>query len=172
MPADDGIIDPMVPDATAMLFNAAHALRIVLFVAGFAIFAFAFLFLATMPPPSPGSDGWAHGMATLVGGLATIVALGIGVVAVVLPSVLRRNDPLGFNRWQRRALTGAGALFGGGFVIGVAFGYLSHFGMGGLLWIMFIVVAAAIVGVTLVWRLGEVAFYRLDDHRTGSLGGE
>lgn len=162
----------MVPDAKAVLFSAAHALRIVLFVGGFAIFAFAFLFLATMPPPPAGSDGWAHGMAALVGGLATIVALGAGVVAVVLPTVCRRNDPLGFNRWQRRALTAAGALFGGGFVIGVAFGSLSHVGMGGLVWITFIVVAAAIVGVTLVWRLGEVAFHRFDDHRPGSLGGE
>lgn len=139
----------------------ATAVRAVLFVGGVGVAAATAYELATMPPPPPDSDGFAHGMAAIFGSAIIVVSLGLATVSVVLPSVLGRDDPLGFNRWQRLALKGAGVLIGGGFVLGMAYGFITIPPFGVILWLVFVALAAVVVGATLVWRLGEVLFGHL-----------
>lgn len=132
------------------------AVRVVFVVGGGGVAAATVLKLAAMPPPPPGSDGFAHGMAAIVGSVIIVSALGVATVSVILPTVLGREDRLGFNRWQRLALKGAGVLIGGGFVVGVAYGFLTIAPFGVILWLAFVVLAAVVAGATVVWRLGEI----------------
>ena len=133
------------------------AVRTLLVVAGVGVAAAVVYELATMPPPPPNSDGFAHGMAGFFGGLAILVSLGVAAVSVVLPSLLGREDPLGFDRRQRLALRGAGVLLGGGLLVGLAYGSLAGLLEGLLVLFLFVALGAVVVGATLVWRLGEVA---------------
>lgn len=130
-------------------------------VAGVGVAVATAVWLATMPPPPPESDGFAHGMAIIFGSVIILSSLVVATVSIVLPAVLGRDDPLGFNRWQRLALRGAGALVGGGFVLGIVYGYVTIPPFGVLLWLGFVVLAAVVVGATLAWRLGETFLGRL-----------
>lgn len=130
------------------------ALRVVLVAAGVSVAAATVLELASMPPPR--GDGFAHGMAAIVGGVIIFLSLGVASVAVILPTLLGRDDPLGFDRWQRRALKGAGVLIAGGFVVGLAYGVVTNLPLGFFHWLLFVAMAAVVVGATLVWRLAEV----------------
>jgi len=147
--------------------KAITAVRALLVAAGVAVAALTVLKLATMPPPPPDSDGFAHGMAALVGGLVIAVSLGVAAVSVVLPSLLGRADPLGFNRWQRRVLQAAGLLVVGGLVVSLAYGLLTDLLLAGVLWFGLVVVAILGVAVTLAWRLGEVIVARLSGATAG-----
>lgn len=144
------------------------AVRVVLVAVGAGVAALTALELATMPPPPSDSDGFAHGMAAIVGSVIVVSSLGVAAVSVVLPTLLGREDPLGFNRRQRLALKAAGVLIGGGFVVGVAYGFVTIPPFGVVLWLAFVVLAAGIVCVTLVWRLAETLVRRLS--RTVSEG--
>ncbi len=138
------------------LLTAVSVVRVGLAVAGVSVAAATVLYLASMPPPPPDSDGFAHGMAGFFGGLILVVSLGVASVSVVLPTVLGRDDPLGFDRRQRLALKGAGVLIGGGFVVAFAYGFVTNFLSGALLWLMLVALATVVVCATLVWRLGAV----------------
>lgn len=146
------------------------AVRAALFVVGVGVAAATVYQLATMPPPPPGSDGFAHGMAAIVGSVVIVLSLGLATVSVVLPALLGRADPLGFGRHQRLALKVAGVLVVGGFVVGVTFGLLTILPFGVLVWLAFVALAACVVVVTLAWRLGEVLVRRLRPPRTGGEG--
>lgn len=90
------------------------AVRVVFVSVGIGVAAMTIFKLASMPPPPPESDGFAHGMAAIFGGMIIILTLGLAAIGVSLPTLLGRDDRLGFNRWQRLSLKGAGALIGGG----------------------------------------------------------
>lgn len=135
--------------------------RVVLVGLAVGVAATTVFHLASMPPPPPDSDGFAHGMAAIVGGGILVLSLGLATTCVVLPTVLGRDDPIGFDRRQRLTLKGAGALIGGGVVVGVAYGFVTAAPFGVLLWLVFLVLAALIVGVTLVWRLVAVVVGRV-----------
>jgi hypothetical protein len=130
--------------------------RLTLAVAGVTVATLAVLKLASMPPPPPDSDGFSHGMAGFFGGVIILLSLGVATVAVVLPTLLGRDDPLGFGRWQRLALKAAGVLVGGGFAVALVYGALSDLLSGAVFWLLCVALAAVVVGATLVWRLGEV----------------
>jgi hypothetical protein len=132
------------------------AVRVALAVGGVGVAAATVLYLASMPPPPPESDGFAHGMAAIIGGIILVLSLGVAAVSVILPTVLGRDDPLGFNRWQRLALKAAGVLVGGGFAVALAVGSVTNLSEGAFLWLAFVALAAAVACATLVWRLGEV----------------
>lgn len=140
--------------------------RVGLVIVGIGLAGITTGWLLTMPPPPPDSDGFAHGMAALVGSVIIVTSLGIATISVVLPTVLGRTDPLGFTRWQRHLLRAAGLLLGGGFVLGIAYGYVKMLPSGLLLWLGFVLLAAGIVCVTLAWRLAEV-LYRFFARTTG-----
>lgn len=131
------------------------AVRILFVVVGVGVTALTVVKLASMPPPPPDSDGFAHGMAAIIGGILIILALGLAAVGVSLPTLLGRDDRLGFNRWQRLALKGAGVLIGGGIVVGLAVGFVTGLGSGIALWLGLVVLAIVIVIATLGWRLAE-----------------
>jgi len=149
--------------------KAITAVRALLVAAGVVVAALTVFKLVSMPPP-PDSDGFAHGMAGLVGGVVIAVSLGVAAVSVVLPSLLGRGDPLGFNRLQRRVLQAAGLLVVGGFVVSLAYGVLTDLLLAGVLWFGFVVIAILGVGATLVWRLGEVVVARLSGGVDGPAG--
>lgn len=109
--------------------------------------------LASMPPPPPESDGFVRGMAVIAGGAITVLSLGLAALGVSLPALLGRDDPLGFGRWQRRALKGAGVLVAGGAVVGLAFGLATELQYGVVLWFGLAAVAICVVCATLAWRL-------------------
>jgi len=134
------------------------AVRVVFVGLGVGIATLTVLELISMPPPPPESDGFAHGMAAIIGGIIVVLTLGLAAVGVSLPALLGRDDPLGFGRWQRLALKGAGALIGGGFVVALATDFVSGLQYGLLLWLGLVAVAALVVAVTLVWRLAAVLF--------------
>lgn len=135
--------------------------RIGLVVVGGGIAALTVLHLASMPPPPPESDGFAHGMAAIFGGGVILLSLGLASVAVVLPSLLGREDPLGFGRWQRLALRGAGGVI----VLGVLVAFVM--GLDGVVHLLALTVLAfGIVCATLVWRGVEV----VKERRTGVEG--
>ena len=144
------------------------AVRVVLAVAGTGVAATTFVWLATMPPPD--GDGFAHGMAALVGGLILVASLGVAAASVALPSVVGLRDPLGFDRHQRLALKGAGVLLGGGFVGSVAATVLGHLLDGLIFLFLSVVLAAVVVGATLVWRLAAAVVGRLRPPQTGGEG--
>ena len=153
---------------SSRLSGLLTAVRIVLVVLGVGVAAATVYQLATMPPPPPDGDGVAHGMAALVGGLLIVASLGVAAVSVALPAVLGLDDPLGFNRYQRLALKGAGVLGGGGFVFGLVSGYLARVSDGLVILVLSVVFAAVVAGATLVWRLAEVLVRRLS--RSGGEG--
>lgn len=132
------------------------SIRVVFVLVRVGIAALTVRELATMPPPPPDSDGFAHGMAALFGGVIVVLTLGLAAVGVSLPALLGRDDRLGFNRWQRLALKGAGALIGGGILVGLAFGLLAGLQYGIILWLGLAVLAVCVVCATLAWRLAEV----------------
>lgn len=132
------------------------AVRVGIVIVGTGVTALTVLELAAMPPPPPGSDGFAHGMAGIFGGLIVLSSLGIATVTVVLPTLLGWDDPLGFNRWQRLALKLAGGLVGVGIVVVLVTGLGGVFRLLGL-----VVLAFGVVSVTLVWRFVEVVTGRL-----------
>lgn len=131
------------------------AVRVVLVALGVGVAALTVLELAAMPPPPPDSDGFAHGMAAVFGSVIIVTSLGVAAVGVTLPTLLGLGDPLGFSRWQRRTLQGAGILIGGGIAVGLAFGLLTELQYGIVLWLGLVVLATLMVGAVLVWRLGE-----------------
>ena len=146
---------------SSRLSTAVTAARAVLFVGGVGVAGATVFKLATMPPPPPGSDGFAHGMAAIFGGLILVASLGVAAVSVVLPAVLGREDPLGFGRYQRLALKAAGALVVGGFVVGPASGFLGRLSEGLVLLVLFVTLGAVVAGATLLWRLVEALVGRL-----------
>jgi len=145
----------MQPSTKSTLLTVARALRAVLVVAGIGIAAATAYHLATLPPPPPESDGFAYGMAGLFGGGLILLSLGVAALSLVLPTLLGREDPIGFNRGQRLALKGAGLLLVGGFVLALVVGFVSGFVSGLVLWFGLVVLAAVVVGATLAWRLAE-----------------
>ena len=132
------------------------AVRVVLVVAGVGIATATVLKLAAMPPPPPDSDGFAHGMAAMIGGIIIVLTLGVAAVGVALPTLLGREDPLGFGGRQRLALKVSGALIGGGIVVALAYGLVTKLQNGIVLWFGFVLLAVCVVSATLVWRLVEV----------------
>lgn len=143
------------------LSAALTAVRAALFVGGVGVASATVYELATMPPPPPGGDGFAHGMAAIVGGLTLVASLGVAAVSVVLPAALRLDDPLGFGRHQRLALKAAGALVGGGVVLGPATAFFGRLSDGLVLTVLLVTLGAVGGGATLVWRLAEVLVGRL-----------
>ncbi|WP_135822220.1 hypothetical protein [Halostella litorea] len=131
------------------------AARLLLVGAGVAVAALTVEALVTMPPPPPDSDGFAHGMAAIFGSVVIVLSLGVAAVGVVLPTVLGRDDRLGFGRRQRLALKGAAVLIGGGLVAALAVGAVGGLQYGILLWLGLVVLAVLVVGATLVWRAVE-----------------
>lgn len=132
------------------------AVRVAL-VVGVGIAAAAVLELAAMPLPR--GDGFAHGMAAIIGGAVIVLTLGLAAIGVGLPAVLGFDDPLGFNRWQRLALKGAGVPMGGGIVV-LAYGVVTNLGSGIVLGLGSVALAICVVCATLVWRFVAV-FVRL-----------
>lgn len=135
------------------------ALRIGLVVAGAVVTAITVFYLASMPPPK--GDGFAHGMAGLFGGGIILVSLGLATLSVILPTLLRLNDPLGFNTWQRLALKGAGIMIGLGIVMSIVFGL-----SGVMLLLLLLTLAFGVVCTILGWRFVEI----LNDRRTKGQG--
>ncbi len=133
------------------------AIRVLLVGGGGGIAAFILYKLATMPPPSPQGDGFAQGMAVIFGGTIAILALGVAAIGVILPALTGLTDPLGFNRWQRLALKGAGVLIGSGIVLTLVAGFVHQLIPGLLLCLGLVLSAVFLVCVTLVWRLAELA---------------
>ena len=132
------------------------AVRVGIVAVGVGAAVLTVLELAAMPPPPPGSDGFAHGMAAIFGGLIVLSSLGIATAAVVLPTLLGRDDPLGFNRWQRLGLKLASGLIGVGIVVALVTG------LSGVVHLLALVVLAfGVVAATLVWRFAEVVAGRL-----------
>ncbi|WP_158058562.1 hypothetical protein [Halorussus halophilus] len=131
------------------------AVRVVFVVTGVGVTAMTVHTLVTMPPPPPESDGFAHGMAAIIGGLLIVLMLGLAAVGVSLPALLGRDDPLGFNEYQRLALKGAGVLIGGGLAVGLLLGFVVGLQYGIILWFGLVVLAICVVFATLVWRLVE-----------------
>lgn len=145
------------------------AVRILFVVAGVGVAALTVLELATMPPPPPESDGFVHGLAAIVGSVVIVLSLGLAAVGISLPTLLGQDDRLGFNRWQRLALKGAGVLIGGGVVVGLAFGLATELQFGIILWLGFVALATCVVCATVVWRLAE-ALVQLLSRRVSETG--
>jgi hypothetical protein len=131
-------------------------LRVVLVGGGGAVAAVVLFGLATMPSPPPGSDGFLSGLAYIFGSVVVVLALGAAALGVALPSLLGADDRLGFGRWQRRLLKGAGALFGGGLLVGFAVGSATEMQYGFFVWLLVLFLAVLVVVATVGWRLGEV----------------
>jgi hypothetical protein len=142
----------MPSNKTAVLLTG---FRVVLLGAGITVAAATVLELAAMPPPPPESDGFAHGMAAIIGGTIILLSLGLAAIGVVLPTLLGRDDPLGFGGRQRFALKGAGRLIGGGILVGLAYGFVTELQYGIILWFGFVAIAVCVVCATLAWRLAE-----------------
>ena len=132
------------------LFGAVRAILVGL---GVAVATLTVNELASMPPPPPESDGFAHGMAAIFGGLIVVTSLGVSAVGVALPTLIGRDDPLGFTRWQRLALKVAVLLIGGGLLVGLAVGVVTELQYGIVLWLGLVFVATVVVCATLVWRV-------------------
>jgi len=118
------------------------SVRVVLIVAGLGVGALFAHELATLPAVGPGG-GVAIGLAILFGRTIIAVSLTVAVVSAVLPTLLGRDDSLGFNRRQCTTME-----------------ILSP-------WLVSVVSAACLVVPTLIWRLGEVVSERL----SGTVGG-
>lgn len=107
--------------------------------------------LVSIPPPPPDSDGFGHGMAAILGGGIIFLSLSLATMSIILPTLLGRDDPLGFNRWQRLALKGAGGLIGLGLVIVLVMDL-----NGVVLLLALLMVAFSVVCVILAWRGFEI----------------
>lgn len=141
------------------------AVRAVIVGAGLLVTALTVQWLATMPPPPPDSDGFAHGMAGLFGGVIIIMSLGASAFGVALPAVIGQEDPLGFNRRQRLVLQVAGIVIGGGIVVGLGSGLVTPLQYGIILWLGLVILAVLLVCAVLVWRLAEAVVQRLSRTR-------
>jgi hypothetical protein len=135
---------------------ALAAVRVVLVGGGGLVGLGVLVGLATMPPPPPGSDGFVSGLAYIFGGAIAVFALGAAALGVALPTLLGTDDRLGFGRFQRLALKAAGALFGGGLLVGLAFGLATEMQFGVFVWLVAILLSIVVVVATVGWRLGEV----------------
>ncbi|ATW90160.1 hypothetical protein halTADL_3459 [Halohasta litchfieldiae] len=122
--------------------------RIVLAGGGVIVTALTVFKLAQLPPPS-GGDGE---LVAIIGSGIIILSLGLATVSIIIPTMVGWSDPIGFNRRQRTALRGAGGLIGSGLILAVLYGSLSVIPAGIFVWVLFIVLAAAVVSVTLLWR--------------------
>jgi hypothetical protein len=146
------------------------AIRAVLVLTG-AIVTVAVLYsFSAMPTASSSGNGFVRGLSYLFGSVFFVLALGGAGLGIALPSLLGADDALAFDRWQRRCLQGAGGLFVGGFVVGLATGLLTELQFGLLLWLVAIVTAVLVVSCVLIWRLFEVfvtALVRLIAAETG-----
>lgn len=131
------------------------AVRVGLVIFGAGVTALTVLYLASMPPPPPGSDGFAHGMAGFFGGGIILLSLGLATISIILPTMLGRDDPLGFNAWQRLAIKGAGGMIGLGVVVALVAGLNGVF-----LLLALLVLAFGVVCAMLVWRFFEVVVKR------------
>ena len=136
------------------LTKAIIAIRVgvVLIAAGATILTVRYL--ASMPPPPPESDGFAHGMAAALGGGIMLLSLGLATFTIVTPTLLGRDDSFGFNRRQRVVLKAAGGLVGLGVVIAVVTGLDGVVLLLGLLMLAFAAVCA-VIGWRFVEVLGE-----------------
>lgn len=132
------------------------ALRVVLVGGGGLVAVGAGVELATIPPAPPESEGFVTGLAYIFGGVILVVALGVAALGVALPSMLGVDDGLGFGRWQRLALKGAGALLGGGFLVAVGLAATVGFQFGAFAFLVAVAVGVLVVVGTVGWRLGEV----------------
>lgn len=146
------------------------AIRAVLVLTG-AVVTMAVLYsFSTMPTASSSSEGFVRGLSYLFGSVFFILALGGAGLGIALPSLLGAEDTLAFDHWQRRCLQGAGGLFVGGFLVGLATGLLTELQFGLLVWLVAIVFAVLVVSCVLIWRLFEVfvtALVRLIAAETG-----
>ena len=142
------------------------AVRVAFVIAGVGVAATTVVWLAQMPPPR--GDGFATGMAAILGGLLIVASLGVAAVSVALPSVLGLDDPLGFGRYQRPALKAAGVLLVGGLVVGLTLGYLGRLAEGLVLLVLCVVLAAVVAAATLAWRVAELAVERFQTRRAGT----
>ncbi len=108
------------------------------------------LYMASMPPPPPESDGFAHGMAAIIGGGIILISLGLAILTIITPTLLGRGDPMGFTHRQRLGLKAAGGLVGLGVIIAIVTGLNGVVVLLALLGLAFSVVCAI-----LIWRFGE-----------------
>lgn len=137
------------------LTNVITAIRIWVVILAAGVTISTVLYLASMPPPPPESDGFAHGMTAAIGGGIILLSLGLATGTIITPTLLGRDDPLGFNRWQRSALQAAGGLIGLGVIIALVTGL-----DGVVLLLVLLVLAFAVVCAMLIWRLGDVVAER------------
>jgi peptidoglycan/LPS O-acetylase OafA/YrhL len=107
-------------------------------------------YLATLNSPPPNSDGFAYGMAGAIGGGILFLVLGIATLSIIVPTLLGREDPLGFNRWQRLSMKVTGGLIGLG-IVAALLGGLN----GVVLLLGLLILAYCIVCVMLLWRGAE-----------------
>ena len=143
------------------LARAISAVRLVVVVLAIGVTAWTGWFLASMPPPPPDSDGFAHGMAAALGGGVVLVSLGLGTLGIIAPAVLGVEDPLGFDRWQRRAFQAVAVLL----ALGVVGALVA--GLEGLVALLsLLVVGFGVVCVVLLWRLVEHVAERRPPRRT------
>lgn len=128
-----------------------NGFRIGVVLVGGGVAVLTVLRLASMPPPPPDSDGFAYGMAAIFGGGLILLSLSLATMTVILPTLLGRDDPLGFNRWQRLVLKGAGGL------IGLGLGLALVMGLNGVVLLLaLLMVAFGLVCAMLGWRGFEV----------------
>jgi hypothetical protein len=132
------------------------SVRIGLAGGGVIVTALTVFRLAQLPPPV-GGDGE---LVAVVGSGIIVLSLGLATVCIIFPTMVGWNDPIGFSRRQRTALRGAGGLLGGGFIIAVLYGFLAVIPSGVFVWLPFIVLAAGIACVTLLWRTVEALVRR------------
>ncbi|MFB6126009.1 MAG: hypothetical protein ABEJ79_01735 [Halolamina sp.] len=144
------------------------AVRVVAAAAGVAVAVLTVGWLAGIPEPPPGSDGFAYGMAGAVGGFALLVALTAVAGSVLAPTVLGLDDPLGFGRYQRLALSAAAVVVLGGLVLAVGYAVFVPASSAVVLWLALLAVADLLVAAVCCWRLVEVAVERF---RRASGGG-
>lgn len=137
------------------------AVRVCLVIVGAIFTALTVLYLASMPSPPPGSDGFAHGMAGFFGGVIILASLSLATLSIILPTLLGLDDPLGFNARQRLALKGVGGVMGLGIAISIVFGLT-----GVVLLILLLVLGFGVVCSILGWRFIEF----LGDRRTREKG--
>lgn len=140
--------------------NLIATVQIGVVIIGGTIAAVTAFWLLTMPPPPPQSDGFAYGMAGLFGGIIILGSLGLATMSVILPTLLRRDSTLGFNRWQRIGATIAGGLIGVGVLSAVVGGL-----QGVVLLLELVLLAYLTTCVILVWRGIEVVGDRRKERR-------
>lgn len=137
------------------LAKVTTAIRIGIVIIAAGLTSVTVLHLASMPPPPPESDGFAHGMAAMIGGGLILGSLTLASLTIITPTLLGRSDPLGFSGRQRLALKVAGGMIGLGILIALLMG------LTGVLYLLALLgLAFGIVFTVLLWRLGEVVAQR------------